>query len=71
MLVHLPGDHGAESMREALSTTIARLPAHLRGTLTWDQGSEMGAHKAFTLATDMPVYFCDPASPKHRPSHKV
>lgn len=37
MLVHLPGDHGAEAMRKALTTTIERLPEHLRGSLTWDQ----------------------------------
>jgi IS30 family transposase len=43
MLVHLPNDHGAVSMRDALLDTIATLPAHLRRSLTWDQGSEMGA----------------------------
>jgi IS30 family transposase len=66
MLVHLPDNHGAEAMRDALTTVIGTLPAHLRRSLTWDQGSEMGRHKAFTTATDMPVYFCDPASPWQR-----
>lgn len=70
MLVHLPGDRGAESMRDALTSTIERLPAHLRRSLTWDQGSEMGGHKAFTIATGIPVYFCDPGSPWQRGSNE-
>ena len=70
MLVHLPGDHGAEAMRDALTTTIERLPSHLMKSLTWDQGSEMGSHKAFTVDTGIPVYFCDPASPWQRGSNE-
>ncbi|MGY2742919.1 IS30 family transposase [Arthrobacter sp. UYCu723] len=70
MLVHLPHDHTAETVRDGLVKTMATLPAHLRGSLTWDQGAEMATHKSFTLATDMPVYFCDPASPWQRGSNE-
>lgn len=70
MLVHLPDSHTAEAVRDGLVATIATLPAHLRGSLTWDQGSEMATHKSFTTATDMPVYFCDPASPWQRGSNE-
>jgi IS30 family transposase len=70
MLVHLPGDHTAETVRDGLINTMSNLPAHLRGSLTWDQGAEMAAHKSFTLATDMDVYFCDPASPWQRGSNE-
>ena len=70
MLVHLPNDHTAETVRDGLVKTMATLPAHLRGSLTWDQGAEMATHKSFTLATDMPVYFCDPASPWQRGSNE-
>ena len=70
MLVHLPGDHTAEAVRDGLVATMATLPKHLRGSLTWDQGSEMATHKSFTTATDMPVYFCDPASPWQRGSNE-
>ena len=66
ILVHLPGDHGAEAVRDALIKTMSTLPAHLRGSLTWDQGVEMARHKAFSIATDMDVYFCDPHSPWQR-----
>ncbi|SEK19454.1 transposase, IS30 family [Rhodococcus maanshanensis] len=66
MLVHLPGSHDAETVRDGLIATISTLPEHLRGSLTWDQGCEMARHKQFTMATDMPVYFCSPASPWQR-----
>jgi len=66
MLVHLPNGHDAEAVRDGLISTIATLPTHLRGSLTWDQGAEMARHKQFSMATDMAVYFCDPASPWQR-----
>ena len=62
----LPGGHDAESVRDGLIATMMTLPAHLRGSLTWDQGAEMAGHKQFSMATDMAVYFCDPASPWQR-----
>ena len=70
MLVHLPNDHTAETVRDGLIKTMATLPEHLRGSLTWDQGAEMAGHKSFTMATDMQVYFCDPASPWQRGSNE-
>ena len=70
MLVHLPHGRSAENVRDGLLATIATLPAHLRGSLTWDQGAEMAAHRSFSLAADMPVYFCDPASPWQRGSNE-
>ncbi|WP_427008246.1 IS30 family transposase [Pseudarthrobacter sp. H2] len=70
MLVHLPTDHNAESVRDGLIETMSDLPAHLRGSLTWDQGAEMALHKAFGIATDMDVYFCDPGSPWQRGSNE-
>jgi transposase, IS30 family len=65
-LLHLPDGHTAEEVSAALIDAVGSLPAHLQGSLTWDQGSEMACHGDFTLATGMPVYFCDPASPWQR-----
>ncbi|MCP3755656.1 IS30 family transposase [Streptomyces sp. TBY4] len=70
MLVHLPDGRSAEHMHDALVKTVKTLPSHLTRSLTWDQGSEMAAHHAFTVATDVPVYFCDPASPWQRGSNE-
>ncbi len=37
-----------------------------RRSLTWGEGSETSAHRSFTAATDIPIFFCDPASPWQR-----
>ncbi|MGH3379914.1 MAG: IS30 family transposase [Actinoallomurus sp.] len=70
MLGHLPGGHTAEEVRDVLVPLIGSLPTHLRGSLTWDQGCEMAAHKQFSVATGVPVYFCDPHSPWQRGSNE-
>jgi IS30 family transposase len=70
MLGHLPGGHTAEEVRDVLVSLIQTLPGHLRGSLTWDQGCEMAAHQQFTVATGVPVYFCDPHSPWQRGSNE-
>jgi len=70
MLVHLPDDHGAETVRDGLLAAIATLPHHLRKSLTWDQGTELAKHREITLATNMDIYFCDPHSPWQRGSNE-
>lgn len=65
MLVRVRGKD-TESVVEALSAQIRRLPKTMMDTLTWDRGPEMAAHKKFTIATDVAVYFCDPKSPWQR-----
>jgi IS30 family transposase len=66
MLLHLPDRHGAEEVRDAMTSTIQSLPAALRRSVTWDQGIEMARHTEITLATQLPIYFCDPHSPWQR-----
>jgi IS30 family transposase len=70
MLVHLPLGRTPDKVRDALIDTLTAMPAHLRRSLTWDQGSEMHLHHQFSLATDIPVYFCDPHSPWQRGSNE-
>ena len=69
MLVRLPGKDTTSVVR-ALSRRVRALPAGLMSSLTWDRGMELAAHKAFTVATDVRVYFCDPQSPWQRGSNE-
>jgi IS30 family transposase len=66
MLLHLPDDRKAETVRNAIARKIQQLPQVLVRTLTWDQGSEMSEHAQFTIDTGIAVYFCDPHSPWQR-----
>jgi transposase, IS30 family len=66
LLLHLPDNHTALAVQEAIIAKMAQLPAMLRRTLTWDQGKEMANHLAIAEATDLDIYFCDPHSPWQR-----
>lgn len=55
---------------DALIKQSKKLPNDLYKSLTWDRGSELCAHKTFTLTTDIQVYFCDPMSPWQRGSNE-
>jgi IS30 family transposase len=70
LLARIPGGRDAVTVRDALITRIQALPAHLWRSLTWDQGGEMARHREFSVATGVPVYFCDPASPWLRGSNE-
>lgn len=69
MLVKVDSKDSVKVAR-ALARKIRELPAELRRSLTWDRGAEMAAHKEFSVATDMQVYFCDPRSPWQRGSNE-
>ena len=70
MLLHLPGDHTAETVRTAMTAKVKTLPEHLMRSITWDQGTEMSHHAAFTIDTGIDIYFCDPHSPWQRGSNE-
>ena len=69
MLVKLDGKD-SQTVVKALIKHSHKLPQELYKSLTWDRGTEMHAHKQFTLATDIQVYFCDPQSPWQRGSNE-
>ena len=70
MLLHLPNGHDALQVRDGLVAAIGGLPEQVRGSVTWDQGSEMAGHRWFSVATGCLVYFCDPGSPWQRGSNE-
>ena len=70
MLVRTPSDRTAERVASLRAKEMEQLPGFLRHSVTWDQGKEMARHAECTVATGMPVYFCDPHSPWQRGSNE-
>jgi IS30 family transposase len=70
MLCRLGNDRSSAQVIQALKQRIQTLPAHLVRSLTWDQGTELAAHKQFSIDTGVQVYFCDPHSPWQRGSNE-
>jgi IS30 family transposase len=70
LLLHLPQGRAAVSVEAAMTKIITTLPEELARSVTWDQGAEMTNHEDFTVATGVPVYFCDPHSPWQRGSNE-
>lgn len=72
LLGHLPGaKHDSATVRDAVVAALTDLPAHLRRTLTWDQGKEMARHAEIAAALgSTKVFFCAPRSPWQRPSNE-
>jgi IS30 family transposase len=64
------GGYGAVAMNTALTTSMTKLPAQLRKTLTWDRGKELAGHAQFALDTGTRVFFADPHSPWQRPTNE-
>ena len=70
IILGLPEGKKADPLADVLIDRVHDLPTHLRGSLTWDQGTEMARHAALTTATDLPVYFAHPHSPWERPTNE-
>lgn len=66
ILLHLPGDHTAETVAAAMIQEMAALPDHLRRSITWDRGSELASYAKIQTALETTLYFCDPHSPWQR-----
>ena len=64
-LVRVTGKE-TQTVVRALTRHVQRLPTGLMATLTWDRGLELAAHRTFSIATGVQVYFCDPRSPWQR-----
>ena len=65
LLVKLSGND-TNSVVNAITEKVIKLPDELKKSLTWDRGMELAKHKVFTVDTNIDVYFCDPRSPWQR-----
>lgn len=66
ILLHLPADHQADTVADAMIVAMNQLPAELVQSITWDRGTELAAYRRIQVKLDAPVYFCDPHSPWQR-----
>ena len=69
MLIKIDSKNAAH-VADRIAEHLVTLPAHLTRSITWDQGSELADHARFTVATGIPVYFCDPHAPWQRGSNE-
>ena len=53
-------DRTADSMRRTMVEALGGLPAHLRSSVTLDNGAENARHKEIEAILKLIVFFCDP-----------
>lgn len=70
LLLHLPENHTAAAVHDAMVRKIGQLPELLKRSVTWDQGREMSNHRLIADETGLDIYFCDPHSPWQRGSNE-
>jgi IS30 family transposase len=66
ILLHLPGDHTADTVAAAMIREMGQLPEDLRRSITWDRGTELAGYARIQTALETTLYFCDPHSPWQR-----
>jgi IS30 family transposase len=57
---------GSAAFLDSFKRRLQRIPASLRKTLTYDQGSEMAMHASLSEQLSIDIFFCDPHSPWQR-----
>jgi len=69
MLAKLDGSD-AHSALAGFTRRLRTVPANLRKTLTYDQGTEMALHQTLAKRLKISIFFCDPRSPWQRASNE-
>jgi IS30 family transposase len=70
LLGDMPCGYRPDDTLACLSELFDTVPQNLRGSLTWDRGSEMAGWSQLESYFDMPVYFADAHSPWQRGSNE-
>lgn len=58
------------SVVDAFVAAMDALPAHMKKSLTYDQGTEMAQHERFTEESGVPLFFADAGCPWQRGSNE-
>lgn len=66
ILITMPDGYGSRAALAGLIDGLERIPAHLRKSLTFDQGTEWALWQTLEDTYDLKAYFCDPHSPWQR-----
>jgi len=59
-------DGSAPTTAAGFASILNRFDAHMRRSMTYDQGAEMACHRVLTEKADVEVYFAHPHSPWER-----
>ena len=70
LIAALDDGYDADRTAAAVTAALSRQPDHLVKTLTWDQGTEMARWADVETTLGIEVYFCEPRSPRQRPSNE-
>lgn len=70
LVVGLVGGYDAQSTARAFTAALARQPAGMVKTLTWDQHTEMARRADIEKSLGIEVYFCELRSPWQRPTNE-
>jgi transposase, IS30 family len=60
----------SSSVLDGFTRRLKTIPASLRKTLTYDQGTEMALHETLADRLHIDIFFCDPHSPWQRGSNE-
>ena len=66
LLITMPEGYGSHAALAGLVHGLEQVPAHLRLSITFDQGSEWAQWPSLEATYDLKAWFCDPHSPWQR-----
>ena len=66
LLITMPEGYGSQAALAGLVHGLEQIPAHLRKSITFDQGSEWAQWPTLEASYDLKAWFCDPHSPWQR-----
>jgi len=64
--VTMPEGYAGDAMLAGLADGLDQIPAHLLGSITFDQGSEWACWETIAATYSIDICFCDPHSPWQR-----